>query len=69
MTFSWMRCNHTDGMPRGDFNIYFANSRGGYVRAEEYVYLFFLHWNQGSPLHESIVYSYVVAKTIKYMMI
>lgn len=31
--------------------------------------IFFLHWNQGSPLHESIVYSYVVANTIKYMMI
>lgn len=36
-----MRCNHTDGMPRGDFNIYFASSRRGYVRAEEYVYLFY----------------------------
>ncbi|XP_031716197.1 melanoma antigen recognized by T-cells 1 [Anarrhichthys ocellatus] len=32
-----MRCNRTDGMPRGDFNIYFASSRGGYVRAEEAV--------------------------------
>lgn len=49
MTFSWMRCNHTDGMPRGDFNIYFANSRGGYVRAEEYVYLFFYIGIRGLP--------------------
>uniref|UniRef100_A0A3B4A8E1 Melan-A n=1 Tax=Periophthalmus magnuspinnatus TaxID=409849 RepID=A0A3B4A8E1_9GOBI len=24
-------------MPRGDFNIYFASGRGGFVRAEEYV--------------------------------
>ncbi|XP_056288488.1 melanoma antigen recognized by T-cells 1 isoform X1 [Pseudoliparis swirei] len=32
-----MPCNRTDGMPRGDFNIYFARSRGGYVRAEEAV--------------------------------
>nr|XP_020474291.1 melanoma antigen recognized by T-cells 1 [Monopterus albus] len=32
-----MRCNHTDGMPRGDFNIYFANRGGGFVRAEEAV--------------------------------
>ncbi|XP_060936731.1 melanoma antigen recognized by T-cells 1 [Limanda limanda] len=32
-----MRCNRTDGMPRGDFNIYFASSRGGFVRAEEAV--------------------------------
>ncbi|KAK2819172.1 hypothetical protein Q5P01_024733 [Channa striata] len=32
-----MRCNRTDGMPRGDFNIYFASSRRGYVRAEEAV--------------------------------
>lgn len=30
-----MRCNRTDGMPRGDFNIYFASGRGGYVRVEE----------------------------------
>ncbi|XP_053708182.1 melanoma antigen recognized by T-cells 1 [Synchiropus splendidus] len=30
-----MRCNNTDGMPRGDFNIYFASSRRGSVRAEE----------------------------------
>ncbi|XP_044029889.1 melanoma antigen recognized by T-cells 1 [Siniperca chuatsi] len=33
----WMLCNPTDGMPRGDFNIYFASSRRGYVRAEEAV--------------------------------
>ncbi|CAJ1070211.1 melanoma antigen recognized by T-cells 1 [Xyrichtys novacula] len=33
-----MRCNHTHGMPRGDFNIYFASSRRGeHVRAEEAV--------------------------------
>ncbi|KAM8744463.1 melanoma antigen recognized by T-cells 1 [Acanthopagrus latus] len=32
-----MPCNRTDGMPRGDFNIYFASSRRGYVRAEEAV--------------------------------
>ncbi|CAF99208.1 unnamed protein product [Tetraodon nigroviridis] len=32
-----MRCNDTDGMPRGDFNIYFASNRHGYVRAEEAV--------------------------------
>ncbi|CAL9683379.1 unnamed protein product [Knipowitschia caucasica] len=32
-----MRCNRTDGMPRGDFNIYFSSGRGGYVRAEEAV--------------------------------
>ncbi|XP_023275327.1 melanoma antigen recognized by T-cells 1 [Seriola lalandi dorsalis] len=32
-----MRCNHTNGMPRGDFNIHFASSRRGYVRAEEAV--------------------------------
>ncbi|XP_026153221.1 melanoma antigen recognized by T-cells 1 [Mastacembelus armatus] len=32
-----MRCNHTDGMPRGDFNVYFASRRGGFVRAEEAV--------------------------------
>ncbi|TWW66100.1 Melanoma antigen recognized by T-cells 1 [Takifugu flavidus] len=32
-----MRCNHTDGMPRGAFNIYFASNRHGYVRAEETV--------------------------------
>ncbi|XP_042250186.1 melanoma antigen recognized by T-cells 1 isoform X1 [Thunnus albacares] len=32
-----MRCNRTDGMPRGDFNIYFASSRRGYVRVEEAV--------------------------------
>nr|XP_057920507.1 melanoma antigen recognized by T-cells 1 [Doryrhamphus excisus] len=32
-----MRCNNTDGMPRGDFNIYFASSRRGFVRAEEAV--------------------------------
>lgn len=39
LTFSLMHCkNHTDGMPRGDFNIYFASGRRGYVRAEEYVY-------------------------------
>lgn len=37
---SWMRCNHTDGMPRGDFNIYLASGRRGYVRAEEYVHVF-----------------------------
>ncbi|XP_040014229.1 melanoma antigen recognized by T-cells 1 [Xiphias gladius] len=34
---SLMHCNRTDGMPRGDFNIYFASSRRGYVRAEEAV--------------------------------
>ncbi|XP_033979452.1 melanoma antigen recognized by T-cells 1 [Trematomus bernacchii] len=27
--------NCSDGMPRGDFNIYFSSSRGGFVRAEE----------------------------------
>ncbi|KAM6976393.1 melanoma antigen recognized by T-cells 1 [Tautogolabrus adspersus] len=33
-----MRRNHTHGMPRGDFNIYFASSRRGeHVRAEEAV--------------------------------
>ncbi|XP_022071096.2 melanoma antigen recognized by T-cells 1 [Acanthochromis polyacanthus] len=32
-----MRCNRTDGMPRGDFNIYFASGRRGFVRAEEAV--------------------------------
>ncbi|XP_061731667.1 melanoma antigen recognized by T-cells 1 [Nerophis ophidion] len=32
-----MRCNKTGGMPRGDFNIYFASSRRGLVRAEEAV--------------------------------
>ncbi|XP_035463325.2 melanoma antigen recognized by T-cells 1 isoform X2 [Scophthalmus maximus] len=32
-----MLCNRTDGMPRGDFNIYFATSRRGIVRAEEAV--------------------------------
>lgn len=37
VTFSCMRCNHTDGMPRGAFNIYFASNRHGYVRAEEWV--------------------------------
>ncbi|KAI9524569.1 hypothetical protein NQZ68_016578 [Dissostichus eleginoides] len=29
--------NCSDGMPRGDFNIYFSSSRGGFVRAEEAV--------------------------------
>ncbi|KAK5616802.1 melanoma antigen recognized by T-cells 1 [Girardinichthys multiradiatus] len=32
-----MLCNRTAGMPRGDFNIYFASGRRGYVRAEEAV--------------------------------
>uniref|UniRef100_A0A1A8BNZ9 Melan-A n=1 Tax=Nothobranchius kadleci TaxID=1051664 RepID=A0A1A8BNZ9_NOTKA len=32
-----MLCNRTDGMPRGDFNIYFASGRRGNVRAEEVV--------------------------------
>ncbi|XP_069028479.1 melanoma antigen recognized by T-cells 1 [Embiotoca jacksoni] len=32
-----MRCNHRDRMPRGDFNVYFASSRRGNVRAEEAV--------------------------------
>ncbi|XP_076019822.1 melanoma antigen recognized by T-cells 1 [Genypterus blacodes] len=32
-----MLCNNTDRMPRGDFNIYFASGRGGFVRAEEAV--------------------------------
>ncbi|XP_056147203.1 melanoma antigen recognized by T-cells 1 [Lampris incognitus] len=32
-----MPCNRTEGMPRGDFSIYFAGKRGGYVRAEEAV--------------------------------
>ncbi|TMS08021.1 melanoma antigen recognized by T-cells 1 [Larimichthys crocea] len=32
-----MPCNRTSGMPRGDFNIYFASSRRGNVRAEEAV--------------------------------
>ncbi|KAM9794417.1 melanoma antigen recognized by T-cells 1 [Syngnathus typhle] len=32
-----MLCNRTDGMPRGDFNIYFASSRRGFVGAEEAV--------------------------------
>ncbi|XP_038137941.1 melanoma antigen recognized by T-cells 1 [Cyprinodon tularosa] len=32
-----MLCNHTAGMPRGDFNIYFTSGRRGYVRAEEAV--------------------------------
>ncbi|XP_071770951.1 melanoma antigen recognized by T-cells 1 [Centroberyx gerrardi] len=32
-----MPCNRTDGMPRGDFNIYFASRRGGSIRAEEAV--------------------------------
>ncbi|KAM4527462.1 melanoma antigen recognized by T-cells 1 [Odontesthes bonariensis] len=32
-----MLCNRTDGMPRGDFNIYFASGRRGNVRAEEAV--------------------------------
>lgn len=32
-----MLCNRTHGMPRGDFNVYFASSRRGNVRAEEYV--------------------------------
>ncbi|XP_041825136.1 melanoma antigen recognized by T-cells 1 isoform X2 [Melanotaenia boesemani] len=32
-----MLCNHTNGMPRGDFNIYFAGGRRGGVRAEEAV--------------------------------
>ncbi|XP_031133982.1 melanoma antigen recognized by T-cells 1 isoform X2 [Sander lucioperca] len=34
---SLMPRNCTDGMPRGEFNIYFASSRRGYVRAEEAV--------------------------------
>lgn len=38
-----MRCNRTDGMPRGEFNIYFASNRRGYVRAEEYVLVFYLY--------------------------
>ncbi|XP_058473860.1 melanoma antigen recognized by T-cells 1 [Solea solea] len=37
-----MRCNHTDRMPRGDFNIYFASSRGESLRAEEAVGIVFL---------------------------
>lgn len=37
LPFSLMRCNRTGGMPRGEFNIYFASGRRGYVRAEEYV--------------------------------
>lgn len=41
--FSWMRCNDTDGMPRGDFNVYFASNRRGYVRAEEWVYLIYVN--------------------------
>lgn len=40
LSFSLMLCNHTGRMPRGDFNIYFASGRGGFVRAEEYVCLF-----------------------------
>ncbi|KAM4720169.1 melanoma antigen recognized by T-cells 1 isoform 1-T2 [Anableps anableps] len=32
-----MLCNRTAGMPRGDFNIYFASGRRGYVRPEEAV--------------------------------
>ncbi|XP_034047620.1 melanoma antigen recognized by T-cells 1 [Thalassophryne amazonica] len=32
-----MLCNRTDGMPRGDFNIYFSSSRRGYVRADQAV--------------------------------
>lgn len=32
-----MLCNRTHGMPRGDFNVYFASSRRGNVRAEEAV--------------------------------
>uniref|UniRef100_A0A1A8F6P1 Melan-A n=1 Tax=Nothobranchius korthausae TaxID=1143690 RepID=A0A1A8F6P1_9TELE len=32
-----MLCNRTDGMPRGDFNIYFASGRRGNIRAEEAV--------------------------------
>ncbi|XP_028319436.1 melanoma antigen recognized by T-cells 1 [Gouania willdenowi] len=32
-----MKCNHTDRMPRGNFNIYFASGRRGSVRAEEAV--------------------------------
>ncbi|CAL8405839.1 unnamed protein product [Arctogadus glacialis] len=35
--FWCMSCDHTDGMPRGEFNIYFASRRGGFVRAEEAV--------------------------------
>lgn len=38
-----MRCNHTDGMPRGAFNIYFASNRHGYVRAEEWVPLLYVN--------------------------
>lgn len=29
-------------MPRGDFNIYFASNRRGYIRAEEWVYLIYV---------------------------
>ncbi|XP_037548561.1 melanoma antigen recognized by T-cells 1 [Nematolebias whitei] len=32
-----MLCNRTSGMPRGDFNIYFASGRRGNVRVEEAV--------------------------------
>lgn len=52
LTFSLMPCNRTDGMPRGDFNIYFASGRRGYVRAEEYVHLFYFE----ILLHQSFVY-------------
>lgn len=38
-----MRCNDTDGMPRGDFYIYFASNRRGYVRAEEWVPLIYVN--------------------------
>lgn len=46
-----MRCNHTNGMPRGDFNIYLASSRRGYVRAEEYVHLFHTGIKGGGMLY------------------
>ena len=49
-TFSLMHCkNHTHGMPRGDFNIYFASRGRGYVRAEEYVYLFYFSHLRSMP--------------------
>lgn len=67
-----MPCNRTDGMPRGDFNIYFASSRRGYVRAEEYVYpVYFdmgctVELSNRSFLYASIEYSYMLVDIINY---
>lgn len=38
-------------MPRGDFNIYLASSRRGYVRAEEYVHFFHAGIKGGGMLY------------------